>query len=110
MPYGRGLTARGIRSLYVGVLRAAEVDDGGGGTVWWRGCSVHAAPAHRLARHFSATMLPLRACGADKVAPRACGCGRSRNHLCGCGRSRNLRPSDCTQGSCAWGTIGTRAL
>ena len=33
MPYGRGLTARGIRSLYVGALRAAEVDDGGGGTV-----------------------------------------------------------------------------
>ena len=83
MPYGRGLTARGIRSLYVGALRAAEVDDGGGGTVWWRGCSVHAAPAHRLACHFSATMLPLCACGAGKVAPRAFGCGRSRNHLCG---------------------------
>ena len=27
MPYGRGLTARGIRSLYVGALRAAEVDE-----------------------------------------------------------------------------------
>ena len=35
MPYGRGLTARGIRSLYVGALRAAEVDDGGGDTVWY---------------------------------------------------------------------------
>ena len=48
MPYGRGLTARGIRSMYVGVLRAAEVDDGGGGTVWWRGCSQGKVAPHSL--------------------------------------------------------------